>query len=379
MRSILIERDHLKFLYCQKNLSLRDIAKIYNCDPGVISRNLYKLKLPVRSPIQEIKISKKRLQKLYIIEKLSTYKIAKIICCDPKTIYHKLKKYKISTRARKIIEIDKSTLENLYLKKRLSLAKIGEIYDCCPTAILKKMRKGDFPLRKSWETNEKYKKTNFDGNPLIKAYLLGFRAGDLGVRRGSEITGSIKVGCNSTKNAQIKLIKSLFKNYGPVWISKPNEKEVRSIDILLNNSFSFLLPKEDKIDDWMLKKRNCLVAFSAGYIDAEGSIGIYDKRARFRLGSYDIGILRSIHQNFTKLKIKSYLRLERKKGFVDKRGLIHNGDFWRITINEKDSLLCLFKEVGPYLRHADRVKAMRIAIKNILRRNKKTLLKQLHS
>lgn len=375
MKSILIERGRLNFFYCQKKLSLRDIAKIYNCDPGVISRNLYKLKLPVRNPIQEIKISKKKLQKLYTVEKLSTYKIAKIICCDPKTIYHKLKKYKISTRPRKIIEIDKSTLENLYLKRRLSLAKIGEIYDCCPAAILKKMKNENISRRTSWETNEKYKKTDFDGDLLIKAYLLGFRAGDLGVRRQSEITGSIKVGCNSTKPAQINLIRNLFKNYGPVWIGKPNVKGVRSIDILLNKSFSFLLPKEDKINNWILRKRGCLAAFTAGYTDAEGNIGVYDGRAKFRLGSYDIGTLRSIHKNLKKLKIKSHLRLETKAGFVDKRGLIHNGNFWRITVNEKSSLLDLFKEIGPYLKHTDKIRAMKTAIKNISDRNNKFIKK----
>lgn len=371
MRPILIEKSHLEFLYYKKNLSLNEIAKIYHCGRDVIGRNLHKFQLPAKKSVREIKISKNRLRNLYTTEKLSTYKIAEIIGCDPKTIYHKLKKYRISTRPRKIVKIDKKKLEDLYLKRRFSLAKIGKIYKCCPVAILKKMRNENISRRTSWETNEKYKKTDFDGNLLTKAYLLGFRAGDLGVRRQSETTGSIKVGCNSTKPAQINLIRNLFKDYGPVWVGKPNKKGVRSIDILLNKSFSFLLPKEDKIDNWILKKRNCLAAFTAGYTDAEGNIGIYDKRARFRLGSYDIGILKSIYKNFKKLQIKSGLRLETKAGFVDKRGLIHNGDFWRITFNEKNSLLSLFKEIGPYLKHDDKIKAMKMALKNISDRNNK--------
>ena len=363
-----INKEKLKFLYHKEFLSSRTIAKIYNCDHGVILRNLRKYNLSVRNPKRKIKIPKKELKDLYNKRRLSAYKIAKLYNCSPKTIYQKLKESKILIRPLKSVNIKKNELYDLYFKKRFSLVMIGKLYRCNPVAIFKKMKKYELPCRKSWETNEKHPKYNFSGNLDEKAYLLGFRAGDLGVRKTSEITGTIHVACNSTKLTQIQLIKDLFKRYGPVWISKPNKRGVQSVDTLVNSSFSFLLPKEDKISSWILKNKEYFVVYLAGYTDAEGSIGIYDNRAKFRIGSYDIGILREITKNLTNQGIKAILKLERKK----ETGKL-NGDFWRITINEKNSLTSLFQLIRLHLKHSDRIKAMERAIKNIEERNKKSL------
>lgn len=371
MRKIIIDKEELKHFYCDQFPSSRAVAKIFNCDQGVILRNLRKYNLPVRSPKKKIRIAKKELIELYFKKKLSTYKVARLYSCDPKTIYYKLKEFGIPTRPRKKIKIIKEELRNLYFDKRLSLVSIAKLYNCNHVTIFKKMRKYGFSLRTSWETNEKHPKFDFSGDLLEKAYLLGFRAGDLGVRRTSKITGTIHAGCNSTKPTQIQLIKNLFKYYGPVWISQPNERGVRSIDTLLNSSFSFLLPKKDKINSWILKNKNYFTAYLAGYTDAEGSIGIYDNRAKFRLGSYDAGILKDITQILVNQEIRAVLKLERKKGMMSKRGFIQRGDFWRITINEKSSLLSLFKLIGLHLRHSDRIKTMQQAIKNIKERNKR--------
>lgn len=369
MKEITIKKEKLEHLYHDKLFSSRAIAKMCNCSQGVILRNLRKYHFPVRDPKKKIKIPKKELEEFYTERKLSTYKIAKLYNCDPKTIYHKLKELGIRIRPHKKIEISEIKLKNLYFNKSLSLVTIGKLYNCNQVSILNKMKKYGFSRRKTWETNEKHPKYNFSGNPLEKSYLLGFRAGDLGVRQTSKRTGNIHVGCNSTKSAQIQLIKNLFKNYGPIWISKPNNKGVQSIDTLLNSSFSFLLPKKDKIHKWILEDKNCFSTYLAGYTDAEGNIGIYDGRARFRIGSYDIGILKDITNKLIKQGIRAILRLESPAGVIDKRGVIHRGNFWRITISEKNSLLSLFKLIGIYLRHSDRIKAMEKAIKNIKERN----------
>lgn len=370
MQAIKIKKKDLKRLYRDQLLSSRAIAKIFNCDQGVILRNLRKYSLRARHPKKKIKIPKRKLEEFYLKKRLSTYQIARLYKCDSKTIYKRLKEFGIPTRPRQKIKITKKVLRDLYFNKRFSLAAIGKLYNCNQVAIFKKMRKFGFSSRSSWETNEKHPKSDFSGNLLEKSYLLGFRAGDLGVRRTSKITGTIHVGCNSTKPAQIKLIKNLFKNYGPVWIGKPNKRGVQSIDTLINASFSFLLPKKDKINSWILKNKNYFAAYLAGYTDAEGSIGVYDNRAKFRLGSYDVRVLRDITRILIDRGIKAILQLERRKGTISKKGVIQRGDFWRITINEKNSLLSLFKLIGPSLRHSDRIRAMEKAIRNIKERNR---------
>ena len=368
MKKVIIDKEKLKSLYHKELFSSRTIAKIYNCDHGVILRNLRKYNLSVRNPKRKIKIPKKELKDLYTKKKLSAYKVAKLYNCSPKTIYHKLKEFGIVIRPLKRLSIKRDKLYDLYFNKRLSLATISKLYGCNPVAIFKKMKKHKLSCRTSWEANEKHLKYNFSGNLDEKAYLLGFRAGDLGVRKTSKITGTIHIACNSTKLAQIQLIESLFKKYGPVWISKPNKRGVQSVDTLVNSSFSFLLPKEDKIDSWILKNKEYFIAYLAGYTDAEGSIGIYDNRAKFRIGTYDIGILREITKNLNNQGIKAILKLERKK----ETGKL-NGDFWRITINEKNSLTFLFHLIRPHLKHSDRIKAMEKATKNIKDRNKENL------
>lgn len=324
----------------------------------------------MRHPNKEIKITKDVLNKLYVEKSLSTYKIAKEYYCDAKTIYRKLLKFNIPTRHRKIIRVSSTELKRLYFEKRLSLSAIGKLYQCVPAAIFRRMKSSGFSLRNSWETGRKYPRHNFSGNLTEKAYLLGFRAGDLGVRQFGRFIKSIRAGCNSTKTAQITLIQKIFKKYGPVYVSKPLPNGVRNVVATLNKSFSFLLPKEDGMPKWVLKSKKYFLAFAAGYIDAEGSFGIYNGLAKFRVGSYDIGILKSLLRGFIRLGMKkAYLRLEIKAGFVDKRGLIHRGDFWRITVANKGDLLSLFELVGPYLQHTDRIKAMELTRNNIEERN----------
>jgi hypothetical protein len=287
------------------------------------------------------------LKKLYTKDKLSTYKIADILKCDPKTIRRYLEKYHIKTRSITKPKISEAKLRNLYEDEEMSLFEIGKVYKMTSSGILKRMRKFHIPMRSSWEVNTAEKKV-FSGSQGEKAYLIGFRLGDLGVRKSSDKTQMIKICSNTTKKEQVILINNLFKKYAKVWISKPNNTGVISVSTILHPSFSFLLPKSKKVESWIISNNINTAAFAGGYIDAEGSFGIYDNRAKFRLGSYDKEILKQIHGWFIKNNIKSIFVLEREK----KTG--QNDDFWRITINEAKSLVKLNKIIFPYLRHIKR-------------------------
>ena len=117
-----------------------------------------------------------------------------------------------------------------------------------------------------------YQKNDFSGNLREKAYLIGFRLGDLRVRKIWENSETIHVDCGSTIKEQIELIKNLFKDYGQVWISKPNKKGKVQMECYLNRTFEFLLSK--KIPEDLLKDKENFFAFLAGFTDAEGTIGI---------------------------------------------------------------------------------------------------------
>lgn len=286
------------------------------------------------------------LKELYLEKNLSTYKIASLLRCDPKTVWNRLRKYNLKTRPVQKKWIAKEILFDLYINKKFSLKKIGKIHHMSASGILKRARKLKILTRTSWETNTGYKKP-FLGPLAEKAYLIGFRLGDLGVRMPSSRTKLVLVGSNTTKREQAVLIKQLFDKYSKVWTSQSESKTI-SVSTLLHQSFNFLVPKEDAIERWISDKRKLMYSFIAGYVDAEGSFGIYNNRGRFRLGSYDRQILDQIHHFFLQERLRSTLSLERKK----RKG--QNKDFWRLIINEAVSLNMLFNRIYKLLRHRKR-------------------------
>jgi len=354
---ITIPKNKLRRFYEKKKFSTYQIAKIYHCDPTVIQKRLKEYKIKVRQPKRKIIIPKEILKKLYQVKKLSTYKIAKIYGCANSAIYNKLRECRIKTRPLKRVYISKEKLEDLYLHQRLSLAKIAKLYNCCHSTIFDKMLKYNIELRNASEAHTKYPKKDFSENLEEKAYLIGFRLGDLNVKT-KENSSSILVKTNTTKSEQVELMRKVFGHYGHFYVK--SNKNVFYTGCSLNKSFSFLIPKNDEIENWMLDEDSYFAAFLAGYTDAEGSIGIYDGRARFRLGSYDKNILHQTYNKLNSLYIQTRLRLEGLKGTNNQ-----NKDFWRLSVNHKYSLLKLFKMLTPYLKHIKRIRDMKLAEENV--------------
>ncbi|OGI11641.1 hypothetical protein A3K64_00800 [Candidatus Micrarchaeota archaeon RBG_16_36_9] len=261
------------------------------------------------------------------------------------------------------VVIPKENLRNLYLYKKLSMSQIAKSYNCCGATILHKMRKYNIKSRNLSEAQTKYVKKDFSGKSYEKAYLIGFRLGDLNVKLNKN-NSLVMVKTNTTKIEQVELIKKVLGLYGHFYVK--SNKDTFYVGCLLNKSFSFLIPKNDEIESWILDNDSNFFAFLAGYTDAEGSIGVYDNRARFRLGTYDKNILLQIYNKLNNFDIKTNLRIEGKKGTRNQ-----NQDFWRISVNYKNSLLKLFELLTPYLKHSKRINDMNQAKENIMIRNSK--------
>ena len=361
-----ISRDGLYLLYIKKEFSARKIARICHCDQTAILNKLRKYNIPIRHPKQKIVISKKELEQLYTEEGLSTYKIAKIFGCAPSAIYRYLKLYKIKTRPLKRINISKKELRTLYINKGLHSGKIANIYNCSPIVILDKMREYGISIRSPSEVRTRRPKTDFNGSLAQKAYIIGFRIGDLGVRKDFNL---IRVNCGTTKNDQVRLIKTIFAPFGPIYIGNRDKRGAIHVSCSLNSSFKFLLPKHNSIPKWILRNKKHFLQFLAGYTDAEGNIGISDGAARFRIRSYDKEILKDINNRLQKLDIRSLFRLDRK-AHIDKRGVVQRKDSWGVLISERESLLKLFKKLEPLVKHKKRKGDLLKAKKNVILRLK---------
>lgn len=360
-----LKRDLID-LYEKQKFSTYKIARKFNCDPSVIQKRMKEYAIIKRNPKKKIVIPREKMFDLYVRQNLSVSDSAKKLGISHCSVYYKLKEANIEPRKKKIFNISKKELEKLYLKDKLSCSKIAKIYGFNSVTVFEKLKKYSIKTRNYLESSIKYSKKVFDGGDELKAYMIGFRLGDLNVKSLNK-DSTVVIKSSTTKEDQVNLIRGVYGKYGHFWVKKYGE--TFSIMTFLDKSFNFLVKKEDDIDDWILQRDDFFFAFLAGYVDAEGNMGVSQNRARFRIRTYDKNILLQIHEKLSELEINS------KFGVVSKKGLYktkkQNKDCYGVFVNSKDDLLRLLRLIKPYMKHGKRLKDLALAEKNILERNKK--------
>ncbi len=372
-----INKDKLDFLYINKKLSISQIAKKFGLSKTPIHRILHKYKIPVRSSKKasvKVPVSENKLRIWYLKDKISMFQIADRLGCTHSAIVYKLRKFGIKSRGHlgltEPIKLTKDGFEYLYYKRGLSLKKISNIAHCSESGLERRFKSYNLKSRTTQNRTSKIKKFDFSGDLIEKAYLIGFRLGDLNIMKRVSVT---QVRCSTTHIAQVKLIKNLFIPYTTPTISKA-KRGTTEIVCLVNKSFDFLLPKKDKIPKWILTNKKRYWSFFAGYVDAEGCFYLQKPHTNrkiwssgFEVQSQQKGIIKSLWQNMPNSKIVSpFPKISRKAGSVDKRGIINNKDMWRININRKESLRNFISYIEPYLKHREKLN-MIIKIKDNLK------------
>ncbi len=269
--------------------------------------------------------------------------------------------------ARKGIQISREQLSQWYHGERKTTHEIARLLGINQSAVIYWMDALDIPRRSKTDALTKTKRADFSGNLEEKAYLIGFRLGDLHVYHAKPKSGTtIRIICASSRMAQIRLIQSLFEPYGFVKIT-PKADGNTMISCYVNMSFSFLLPKQDAIEEWILADDKLGLQFLAGYIDAEGSFGIdANGSGNIKIESYDVNILRQLHEILSRLNVACPPpNLIKNK---ETASIKPNHDLWRLGIYRKASLnrLCAFLE--PHLRHEQRRRDMENVWKNVRER-----------
>lgn len=316
--------------------------------------------------MRKLEISKEVLIDLYETKKLTTFQIAEILGCCQATIWKRLKEFNINSRLPgvKRVNIPKQKLYDLYINKKLSSWKIAEELGIPRGTIHRKLKEYGINTRDLATANTIYAKKDFNGNLSEKAYLIGFRIGDLRARKQYKNSKTICLACSSTIPEQIELIQNLFEKYGRVWIKKNEDKGIIHCEVFVNESFNFLLTKE--FPKWILRDKKNFFSFLSGFVDAEGHIGVYRNMARFVIGNYNSDLLFIIYKKLNKYSIKSNKPIsDKRKGKMNSQGYKYRENYWSFRINKKEDLLKLFKELKPYLKHANKVKSLNIAIENI--------------
>lgn len=317
-------------------------------------------------------ISKDILVDLYLNQKLSTAVIAnKLNIKSHVTILNYLKKFSISRRPklgnRKFINLSKDVLIDLYYNKKLTQKQIAKKFgNQSASGVQRLMKIHNIKTRNYSEYLTKYPKFDFHEDLTKKAYLIGFRLGDLNVLKVHEL---IQVRCSTTIKEQVNLIENLFSNYGKVQ-TQLAKRGTFETGVLLNKSFDFLLPKKDFIEKWILENNKYFLSFLGGYTDAEGSYFIREpyykthkpKWGVFEIQSYDKIIMCTIFRKIKEFGIKSTF-------YVNNRKTRYRQSMYRITIARKQQLWNFIKLIEPYHKHEGKLGDLMKVKENLLLRN----------
>ncbi|HEX6976920.1 MAG TPA: hypothetical protein VF185_00990 [Patescibacteria group bacterium] len=319
-------------------------------------------------------ITKELLENYYINKHWNLLKISKLLGFSVRTIEIRAKELEIPLRSSGIPgpNISKEELKKLYVKQKLSSRKIAKIYKCAYSTIDRKIRNYDLPIKSLAAAHIITKRRPFSENLKEKAYILGFRIGDLRVRKMYKNSETILIDCASTHAEQIKLIKRLLFPYGRIWISKTYKTGKQQIECSVDNSFEFLLKKYSKFPSWVFKKNEIFLSILAGFIDAEGSFYITKdkKSAKFSLGNYNKAILKQIFNFLAKRKFHPKIFLGVKKGYTGKDGYSHNHNYWILTLDRKIDNYRFATLLKPHLKHKEKIRDCKKLLKNINYRNK---------
>jgi hypothetical protein len=196
---------------------------------------------------------------------------------------------------------DEAEVCRLYVEAGLSTKAIGVLLGSSESIVRRRLIAAGIERRPSGQA--RFARRDFGGDRLERAYLLGFRSGDLNVELRQT---SVVVKCTSTRAEQVALFTRLFEPYGHVY---PDEatmagrlRQSVGMQVILNRSFEFLLPKR----------------------------GIGCPRAALCVPA----------------------------GYTNRYGVRSNGDPWRLGIGRADALHRLFTRIDPDVRHARRRRDM---------------------
>ncbi len=313
------------------------------------------------------------LVRLYCDEGLSLSEVAHRLGWSPSAIYSRLLALGIARRtawAHNAVDAGVTELRRLYVDEGLSLSAIAARYGCALTTIWRRLQAAGVQCREGG-SEPKYARTDFSGDPAEKAYLVGFRLGDL--HTAMEGTRTIVVKCTSTRTEQVELFRDIFGKYGHVYSDEATKahrkRQSIGMEVRLNMSFDFLLPKQDAVPEWILATDEAFFAFFAGYVDAEGYFRAYyvqkqpKPQGRLEIRSYDVGLLSQLQGGLCDRGIACPpVRLRVLAGYTNRAGVRSNRDLWGLGIHRKESLRRLFVQIEPYLKHARRRRDMYTAL-----------------
>ena len=244
------------------------------------------------------------------------------------------------------------------------MRELGAHYGVSSATVRKHLLTAGIPIRTHAESLQPTGRRPCPQSLTYRSYALGFVWGDLAAERLSDGSLTIAVRGSTTRPEQLAVVEEVFAPFGRVAVSNgPNSSCVRaSLDL----SFEFLLDKYTATVPTWVSGPAPAAAFAGGYIDAEGSFGVYDRRGRFKLDSYDETVHAWLSRWLGGCGIIHVTRPISISGAGQAKGdVARGGALWRTTVNEALSLLRLIATIEPFTRHARRRETMSLVAENV--------------
>ena len=311
--------------------------------------------------MRRLQLDVEQIVRLYVEEGLRGAAIAQRFGCSDAAIYRVLEDAGIE-RSR-WARLPREEVVALYRDEGLTLAEIADRYGVTRFSVARFLRRLGFATQARRTRLERKERPCRNSGPF-RAYCMGFAIGDLAVARWG--ANGVEVKTNTTHAEQFDLLRETFGPFGRVVMSG------LTVHGYLDQSFSFLLKKYDGVVPPWVRTPNERAAFAAGYIDAEGSFGIYEGRARFQMGTYDAHVLAWLHAWCGGIGVESKLTRIALKGAERVNAPPFRRDLWRLSVNYVPSLLRFIATLEPFLRHAGRRAAMDRARSNLEERLRET-------
>jgi hypothetical protein len=309
--------------------------------------------------MRKLLVDESEIVRLYVEDGLRAQAIARRLGVTPALVYDRLERAGIPRTRFAHLPLDE--IVSLYVKDRWSTPRIASHYGVACTTVARRLRGAGVALRGRGGRPASDRPT-CPRSLTFRAYVLGLVWGDFAVERPNADGRAVRLGTSTTRREQVELAKAVFGRFGDV------RHTGTYVWVLLDESFEFVEAKHcPDVPEW-IERLDGPAAFAAGYIDAEGSYGVYEGRGRFRLSSCDAGVMAWIHQWLERIGVRNHLRCFSRRGTVLADGSVRRQDVWTLTVNEGQSLLRMIASLEPFARHQARVARMFDVRQNVLER-----------
>lgn len=306
---------------------------------------------------------------MYCDQGLSLGEIARSIGTSKSHVHYYMAKFGIERRPWTGLapKRDPGLIVNLYRDQSKTLEEISTLLGISKSTARKHTAR-QIQLRP--RSIPRYPRNPFSGDEIERAYLLGYRAGDVNAFQDSALTVTARV--STTHRSMLEMFQSSFSNYGRCMMV-PRRVFLTGYDwqifAYLDNSFRFLIPRPLGPPS----ESALLYVFTAGFSDSDGCWSVWERLRRtafsFDITSKNYSLLVVLALALKKEGYHPHVYLSRKKGTVKvvkgregTRLITLTEDTWTVVIRRRIEVKRLARDVLPYSRHPEKIAKMKLIL-----------------